>query len=314
MKKLLIILVMSAFAASCGAANLLVWINFEDNFGDGKIDDVSGNGRHAWEYGRNGTNYIVRVPVTTSPGARTNGYCGRSRWYNDGWGIYGRSGDYAGITTNVSVFTNMTSGVISMWVRYFSATNIDPTYTILNDQNAKVISAGTSAGKNGNWLFGRDYSANTVFTVITNDSAPTKVYSIINFPDGAAGSKGDTTNWHHYAISFANGRLTNYFDGAVVTNQSMHVPLTLGAFNGVQPWIGLGCDTHSGTPQMEDEVGEDYPNHGWFNGLMDDIRIYDGPMTSAEMSSVYASSDIISGPAYGYGVTARVGTVKWPGQ
>ena len=98
----------------------------------------------------------------------------------------------------------------------------------------------------------------------------------------------------------------------MVTNQSMHVPLTLGYFNGVQPWIGLGCDTHAGTPPMEDEVGEDYPNHGWFNGLMDDVRIYDGPLTSSEMAVVYSSSDIAETPVTYtvFGSSVQAGTVQ----
>jgi len=48
-------------------------------------------------------------------------------------------------------------------------------------------------------------------------------------------------------------------------------------------WIGIGCDTHCGTPPMEDEVFDDYPNHGWFNGVMDAVRIYNRVLTAEEI-------------------------------
>ncbi len=304
----ILLLVLASVAARAAETNLIVYLSFEDDFSDGKIDDSSGTTHHAWRFGRDGTNYIVRTSISASPG-RTNGsgYCGRSRWYNDGWGIYGRSGEYAGITNQVGL-TNWTVGTIAVWARYFSATNIDPSYTILNDQNARILSTGTSSGTEGTWHLGRDYTGNTVFRVITNGVNPTKIYSVINFPDPATSSKGDTTNWHHYAVTFNGGRLTNWFDGVMITNQVMATPLTLGGFNGVSPWLGLGCDTHAGTPPMEDETGEDYPNHGWFNGLMDEVRIYTRAITSSEILALYQET-VATGPREGQAVTARIGSI-----
>lgn len=288
-----LLLLLSSLSCFAAAPNLLVWYNFEDDFADGKIDDVSGNNRHAWRFGRGGTNYLTRVSVTNSPGLRTNGFCGMSRWYNDGWGIYGRSGDYAGVVTNLGSMTNMTAATISLWARYFPATDIDPSYTQLNDQNATILSTGHAAGFNGSWSFGRFYSSETEFTVITNDATGTKIYFEAKFKDPSTSGKGNTTNWHHYAVVCDGTQATLYFDGLYCTNKPMTQPLKIHAFGNIKRWIGVGVDTHAGTPEMEDEVGEDYPNHAWFNGLVDDIRIYDGPMDSNQMFAVFQSSDII---------------------
>ena len=66
--------------------------------------------------------------------------------------------------------------------------------------------------------------------------------------------------------------------------------LTVGWNNNVaDPFIGSGCNTHGGSPALEDEPGgPDYPNHGWFNGVMDDVRIYHRALSASEVATLHS--------------------------
>lgn len=282
--------------SSSETEGLLVWLTFEDSFADGKLDDASGNARHAWRYGRpnSPTNWPAQVAAASSPG-RTNatGYAGEFRWYQDGWGYYGKSGDYAGITTNLNALTNMSRATIALWARYYSATRISPSFDYSEDQNASLLSTGTASGTPGTWKLGRWYSGETYFTVLTSGNF---TYDrSLKFPDAAYSSKGDTLKWNHYAVTFDSGRVAAYFNGRLLTNVTMTVTaLKLGRFPHAPFWLGIGTDTHAGTPPLEDESGEDYPNHGWFNGVMDDVRIYGRVLSASEIASIYSGTPVQS--------------------
>jgi hypothetical protein len=80
----------------------------------------------------------------------------------------------------------------------------------------------------------------------------------------------------------------------------------------------VGCNTHGGTPPLEDETGEDYPNHGWFNGVMDDVRIYGRALSGSEVAALagveWSEPEEPSTPAQRIirAGTLRVGTIQGP--
>ena len=278
--------------------DLLVWLTFEDDFAGAEyIQDWSGWGNHAWRFGRPNypTNWPKQTSASISPGGLVGmGYAGDFYWYNDGWGAFGRSGDYAAIT-NSAALLNMTTATIALWGRHFSAARVGADSWAAT-QNATLVSAGTSTGTLGSWDLGRfsmqNVDNNVRFLVLTNASfeGGNNGRYAVEFPDKSNGflSWGDTTNWNHYAVTWDRGRVRGYFNGGLISDASLHVDaLTIGK-NPTNPthWIGLGCNTHGGTPPLEDEPGEDYPNHGWWNGLIDDVRIYRRVLSAGEIMSI----------------------------
>jgi hypothetical protein len=118
--------------------------------------------------------------------------------------------------------------------------------------------------------------------------------AILEFPDNGYTYNGDTINWNHYAVTWNNGVMTSYINGvAFQTNDISPVVtrLQIGQNNNnPTPWIGIGCDTHGGTPLLNDETPQnEYPNNGWMNGVMDDVRIYNRALTAAEVQAVYSA-------------------------
>ncbi|MDB6058918.1 MAG: Peptidase in kexin sedolisin [Verrucomicrobiales bacterium] len=281
---------------SGGTAGLLVWLTFDDDFSDNKLDDASGNGNHAWRFGRIGSTYPTNFPKqilsSTTPGRTNlsgNDYCGRFDWYNTGYGIYGREGDYAAIT-NVATLTNMATATISCWARYY-APHAGLDYA--SDANETLLSAGASAGVIGSWGFGRFnqniWLNNTRFYVLTNNA--TWDYSTLEFPEN--GYNGDTTNWTHYAVTWNNGVMIGYRNGVPFGTNDVSATTTrlqIGRNpNAPYSWIGVGCDTHAGTPPIADESPNiEYPNNGWINGVMDDVRIYNRALSPAEIQALYS--------------------------
>ena len=276
---------------------LLVQLAFEDDFTDSRLDDTSGKGNHALRYGRPGSvypeNFPLQVPTSSTPGrSGDTGHAGDFDWTMDGWGIYGRSGDYGAIT-NVSPFLNLGQMTIAIWARYHPASRLDPSYDFSFDGNATLISAGTSTGIIGSWDLQRYnqkiWLNNTRFLIMTNGA--TFGRHTIEFPDRGYDNDGDTFVWHHYVVTFSDGVCKAYYDGALFHSSTTLVHrLTVGWNNNVaDPFIGIGCNTHGGSPALEDEPGgPDYPNHGWFNGVMDDVRIYNRALASSEVTTLYS--------------------------
>ncbi len=290
--------------------DLLAAITFEDVFTDSALDDSSGNGNHGHRFGRPGsvapTNFPLRISASATGGTNASSYAGDFYWNtNSDYGFYLRDGNYAAIT-NVPAFTNRSQMTIAVRARYNSARRIGSTYDYSQDGNATLLSAGTASADIGSWDLQRFNSEiwinNTRFLVVTNSNFGVAQVgnggdlvfgkagkAVFNFPDRGYDNNGDTTNWHHYAMTFNAGVVTTYFDGVpLVTNDlsGTTTTLTVGmnvSVNSASGFIGIGCNTHGGTPALEAESGEDYPNHGWFNGQMDDVIMYSRALAWAEV-------------------------------
>jgi hypothetical protein len=277
-------------------ANLLVWLTFDDSFENKNyLADQSGNGNHAWRFGRPDypTNWPTRVAASSTPGGKPGmGYAGDFLWWGDGWGLYKKSGAYAGIT-NTARMTSMANATFALWARYYPASRVAPELTWAAEQNATLLSAGTSTGHGGSWDLQRfaqkNWANNTRFLVYTATTNGNNGRDVLEFPDTANTGTGDTTNWNHYAVTWDNGVMKGYLNGVLFqTKTATTVTRLIIGKNAANPtyWIGVGCNTHGGTPPLEDEPGEDYPNHGWFNGMMDDVRIYDRTLSAAEVQAL----------------------------
>jgi hypothetical protein len=142
----------------------------------------------------------------------------------------------------------------------------------------------------GAWQLGHYGLPRTYFQITTNIFAPGPYQDVtIKFRD-ESWITGSTTNWIHYCVTFSNGIVNAYQDGIWFTNRAIPgvTSLTVARQGSAPRWIGLGCATHDGTPAMES--GENYPNHGWLNGYLDDVRIYNRVLDPAEIRKIVAES------------------------
>ncbi len=195
------------------------------------------------------------------------------------------------------------------WARYDNANRTDVNSPGYDDEaNAQLVSAGTPTGTKGSWFLGRYnqriWLNNTRFVIQTNEGFsggtsfgtvgdPVIGYGsgnqvIFEFPDNGFNQNGNTTNWAHYAATFSNGVVRTYFNGLAITNHTLSTMSVVNIGRGSRPynWIGIGVNTHVGTPEFDNEAGTDYPNNGWLNGAMDQVRIYNRSLTHQEVIDV----------------------------
>lgn len=251
--------------------NLVLWFSFNEAFGSdvGYVTDSSPFLNHGRMYS-----------ATNWPGS-TNGHEGSAAQFVKDWtytdgGFFG-IGQYIAIT-NMALVNGLTSATFAVWAKYDSAGG-----NYANAQTARILDGGVN--DLGNWIFGRASSPNTRFLVYTNDDEVNATL-LLTFPDTT--TTGNTTNWHHYAVTFDGSQVIGYYDGsAFATNSTFGVSeLTVGGVGDGQ-YLGVSCWPHGGTPDWGDD---DYPNAGWFHGALDDIRIYNRSLSASEVQAVYSGS------------------------
>lgn len=249
---------------------LLLHLKFDDEFTDNLFTDSSPRGATA----RSISNANNPTKVTGIEG----GAAELNWWYDSSIPETGRIGDCIA-NTDLTPFQHLSQTTISGWAHYYRAQNGNWAL----DGNANILSAGYA--KAGAWDLGRyNGTQNTQFQVYLEDG---KVFKDSwEFPDMAGVKGGDTGGWHHYLVTFNAGAVSLYFDGMLAgTGVSSARHLSVG---GLRPWLAVGCKTHNGSFDPTDqEGGYKYPNHGWMNGSIDDIRIYNKILTPSEVLSLY---------------------------
>jgi hypothetical protein len=294
--------------------NLVVFLTFEHDLPGGIATDSSGNNHHGYRFTYSENSYPSNLYAAhTASNVFRPLVSGRACdyiWRTNGYGLYFEDGPYFGVTNAHSRLTNMLRATIMVWGRYCSARRVDATYDYSQDGNATLLSASTSPGTIGAWDLCRFNESiwrnNTRFLIVTNSNfgisqvglASDRVFGkagrcVVNFPDIGDNDNGNTTNWFHFAVTWDSGVLRTYYNGGSWTTNDLSAittRLTMGK-NGAAayPTLGVGVNMHGGTPQFEDEGGEDYPNHGFLNGGIDQVRIYDRALSHAEVVLVARS-------------------------
>lgn len=299
-------------APSIGAAepfndpDLMLWLTFEDNFTNSNYAaDQSGRGHHAWFVGRNAlTNRPSRFTELNINGMTNRNQFGYSAAFtfttDNQWGDYTFEGKYLAVT-NTYGFSNLSTATIACWGFY---SNTPSGYSISATYTGTLLSAGDSTQPDGagTWSLGRyNHLVNlneTRFVLQTNGTDSW----MMNFPDGYAPIVATTTNWHHYAVTFSGdgnvagtGTVVLYFDGVARTTNSVATGrLVVKNDSWVPyPWLAIGVQAR-GTPAMETPeagAGTVYPNNGWLNGAVDDVRIYNRALSATELYAVYSNTE-----------------------
>jgi hypothetical protein len=193
--------------------------------------------------------------------------------------------DYGGVT-NIGAFSNLSAITITAWVMYYPhAPGVDGSCRIIDTQDG-------SPGAGATWSLGRNSAYQTSFDLFTNRDYNTQNSLHINFPDN------ESTDWHFYAATFncSNQLMYGYLDGtnftsrnltgysSATTNLIVGVPQSGGVYPGMNGWLGIGCATHSGSPQLYDDS---FPNNGWMDGQVHDLRVYNRDLGAGEILALY---------------------------
>lgn len=237
--------------------SLVLHLPFDNNFSNGEVLDISG-------YGNNGIRYsLTNWPsVGTGPDGSQAGEFHRQS---------SASGDYVAVPDS-PVLDHLTNGTILVWAYY----------TTNSYGNSDLIDAGWWAYTNS-WTLGRNYSLATELSLATGSNSAGD--DVITYPD--ATRDYDTGGWHYYGVTWDGTNFVGYFDGLPFsTNSQAGFPeLTVG--NNYH-WLAIGCRNSDGTPQWGDDP---YPDGGWMDGGIDDVRIYNRALTAPEIHALYASFD-----------------------
>jgi hypothetical protein len=296
--------------------NLVIYLSFDGDTAGGNALDSSGNGFNGTRFTLSEYGYPSNKLYNASgaPGLtfRPN-FTGRSSdhlWRTGSYGIYGYNGGTFGVTNANARTTNLAQMTVMCWARYDAATRVDPAFDSATSGNDTLISGGSVAqGTKGSWSLGRynqrQWINNTRFVIQTNEgfSGGTSWGTVGDtfigygsgnqvigeYPDYGFSNAGDTTNWYHYAATFSNGTVRTYFNGVFITNHTLATVTALTIGDGAArpyDYVGIGVDTHVGTPEFDDEPGNDYPNNGFHNGGLDQVRIYDRALSWQEIVNV----------------------------
>jgi hypothetical protein len=295
--------------------SLLIHLTFDNvaNAGYPRWYDSSGNNRHGEWFSRPGGVFPTNFPqwyrpatggITNTPGRpwrNSLDMAAEFKWFtNTDYGYLLKDGMFVGIT-NCAGISNYPQMSVAVWAKFNSYTNIQGLtgYEDHGHASDDLISFGSTAtSTKGAWNLGRynieQHIGEVRFYVNTNAD---HVQSIHDYPEGnMISSGGESTNWHHYAFTWNNGVWIGYYDGSAFATNDLSATTTelvLGHSDiRFYDWIGIGVDAHLGTPQLENEPGEDYPNNAFHDGIIDDVRIYTRVLSAAEIVAVKGGSAI----------------------
>ena len=255
-------------------SSLILHYTFEDGFEtNGILLDQSGWTNNGIQYGHgNFTNF----PTLTT---RTNGgNAGQfDRWADETVPITQAAGRYAAITNKYGFSTNgLSEATFCAWVYFDTVPG-----GWVNANNQSIIDAGYS--KRGNWSWGRNSTKAVTLYLFPSNSIVD--YEMLRWTDDSD-ANGQSAAWHHLTWVWNQGTNWAYYDGlAIRTNTTTYAGCTNITFNG--SWVGLGCKTHVSSGSETPQFGDDsYPNHGWLQGKLDDVRVYNRALTPEEIAAI----------------------------
>lgn len=322
-------------------AGLVLFLSFDNDTAGGNATDDTGNGYTGVRFALSEYSYPSNRNVGDlgntqfRPNASGKGMDFLWRTNNGTYNpTYLDDGAFFGITNAFNALSNLSQMTVMCWARYQNNNRTDyhsPGYE--QEANAVLVSGGgTAHGTKGSWFLGRYNNAininETRFVIHTNNGAFTGSWGsagdaffgrsgqvIGNYLDRGYELNGNTTNWYHYAATFSNGIVKTFFNGVPIGTNDISANVSVlrlgGSGQRSYDWVGIGVNTHVGTPEFDNESGTDYPNNGWLNGAMDQVRIYNRALSHQEIVDVANSegAEFADAPAGGDpgGVSGTVG-------
>jgi hypothetical protein len=214
---------------------------------------------------------------------------------------------YIGVT-NLNGIEYLTNATFSFWVQF------DP-----NSQLAiQLLSAGYTAGyspggpaaASNSWNIGRNFRSYLSFTVF---AAGTGGRDVVIWPVDVIRPGGGTPNLgttkmhlHTVTIDCLGNEVIAYYDGRPCMTNSISLPW-IRVHGYPVPWICIGANRHLGTPQWGDDL---WPNDGYHQGKLDDIRIYDRILSASEVFALYSGAGTPAACSYVNLLTDNAGQVQ----
>lgn len=246
---------------------LVLHLSFDNEFTNGLLLDCSGHANHGIRYATN------RWPSITS--GPDGSQAGDFHEYYDGYGKYGKSGDYVVIQHSPSL-TNLPQATFAAWAWYYTAPSGD-----YRSNKTCTILDGLYQGAALGWRLGRAYTDNTRFEIM---DANKQGVSVLSFPDPTYQTAGNSGGWNHYVVTFDGSVFRGYFNGSCFQAASVAGVTNLVAGG---TYIALATWNFGRSPTWYDSDG--YPNAGWMNGGIDDVRIYNRALGTNEVLGLYES-------------------------
>jgi hypothetical protein len=180
-------------------------------------------------------------------------------------------------------FVNATSFTIAFWLKREVNPNTEFLFSLRDDSYS--------------------WSHSSIFMMIEHGTATEATVKVgvmdqwMEFPDGSKLQKPILDgNWHHWAIIYdeATSKMSYYFDGQLVENapaSATDVKNVQGA-GGPRGKLDLSKSTNLVIGGWNRHASLDGPTDGWvgaFQGAIDQFRMYNTVLSSAEIASLYAN-------------------------
>jgi len=259
--------------------NIQLWLNFE-NISNNYLRDISGNNHIATNY--NTTNWITQI----------EGKNGNAAFFtkvgimtNDPGKEYDLT-QYAAIT-NLGTLRKLTNGSWSCWVKW--ATNTHRWDRIIDTGGCPKYSDNSNLALHS-WTV--QYGA----AATAEDGGVPQGPIFYQYEPGSENfvtnvygrwiQPRDGSTWWHISATWnaSSNKVWCYQNGIEFTNRVMNAPYLAVSDSPAISWISIGAATHDGTAEWGDDA---YPNAGFFQGAMDDLRIYTTNLTATQMKLVY---------------------------
>lgn len=267
--------------------NLLLWINWNDWDGGTNITDSSIYTNQVHTYGL----WVTNVPTLTS-GPQGMGKAAHFTGNGVSGGEFSYRGQWAAVHPVNTNLYDMTNATVCVWA------SPEPVSPIEVGNSSVLLDAyyQNATGANS-WRLGHYYSMNTRLVMLdkSGNIDDTNRFQLLFWDDYDHNAWVNTienvnyisNGWHHYAFTYDGTSLRGYYDGKKFQTTNVTGIIDKLHLNTTADWLAIGCWQHEGTAPQD---GDTMPNTGWWQGGMDDIRIYNRCLSDAEISDLYYKS------------------------
>lgn len=174
-------------------------------------------------------------------------------------GMHGNALSFNGINNFITIPNNLSMNVNQMTITAWIKANVSGIRSLIAEKHTSPIAG---------WWFGREFAGGieNKLLFIINDVTTNERYAFSNIdvPEG---------KFVHVAGTYDGTNIRVYIDGNDVT--------------GIQQGAGSGNIGNSVNPMTIGRANW-AGGHGYFNGIIDDVRVYDKALTSSEIQQHYA--------------------------
>jgi hypothetical protein len=256
---------------------LVLRLNFESDFSEGVVRDLSTSGNHA----------TCNAELSQCPSLTTGPDGSRAGQFNGAYDDAANDGDYIAfgdVAPYAPSVSNMKTGTLAFWIKHDTGKandvmNISTPFDMY-DKTGQI--GATNIGVPGSWQINRNFNQFYGLLIFGDDGVR---LTPVTFGDSAVWTQHQTSGisaWHHYAMTWDGTNIRTYLDGVLKETGSQ---AGINAFN-MGEYVAIGVYGHH---EPRESSAFLYPNHGFVNGAMDEIRLYNKALTTAQVLRIYTT-------------------------